>query len=48
MNELYKMMVDIRTKYYETGEISIGVALFFRLFKMVCDMRQIERIVEDQ
>lgn len=48
MEEIYKAMTVIRTEYYETGNISMDVALFFRLFKIVCDMRQIERIVEDQ
>lgn len=48
MKELYQAMVEIRKEYYETGEINIDIALFFRLFKLVCDMNQIQHIVENQ
>ena len=46
MEELYKVMKEIRDNYYLTGRIEIESELFFRLFKLVCDVRSIERIVD--
>jgi hypothetical protein len=46
--ELYEAMKTVRDNYYKTGKIDLDVALFFRLFKAVCDLRTIQRIADSQ
>ena len=50
LDEIYATMMELRNQYYASLDdtLKIDIALFFRLFKLVCDMRTIQRIVDNE
>ena len=50
MDKLYEEMKALLQKVYATnqGGVMIDIRLFFRLYKLVCDMMQVENIVKNQ
>lgn len=50
MDKLYEEMKTLLQKVYESnqGTVSMDIRLFFRLYKLVCDMMQVENIVRNQ
>ena len=50
LEEIYVAMRELRDQYYASlnETLKIDIALFFRLFKLVCDMRTIQRIVDNE
>ena len=47
MAELYAAMRLKLKEFYENGKVTMDMELFFKLYKLVCDMKQIENVVKN-
>ena len=47
MAELYAEMRLKLKEFYENGKVTMDMELFFKLYKLVCDMKQIENVVKN-
>jgi hypothetical protein len=50
LNDIYKLMKELRQKMYQTNEqsVTLGQAEFFALYQTVCYMMQIKHITDAQ